>query len=192
MGIDAIEAASRGQNRRSHALATFPKERFASVTSSLSAAIARLASPEAVDAVLRPAAYAGAQVIYAELRAKVPVHKGVLKESLYRWHDKNRSKLGKSQIYMVGPNKQEARHWANVEFGHWRYNRSAKGKWLRSKIGKGRGPSAHGGPGALKTPVWVPAHPYLRPTWEAHKADAVRAMRTRAMERLRDVMAGRE
>ena len=72
--------------------------------------------------VLRSAAHAGAIVMYNELHAKVPVEKGVLKSSLFRWFNVKQS-TPTEQRYLVGPNKQEAGHWANVEFGHWRYNK---------------------------------------------------------------------
>lgn len=193
MAIDQAEAQARGQGKRAHALNTFKRDgQFAAVSSSISAALARLASPEGQDAVLRSAAYAGAKVLYDELHLKVPVKKGVLKKSLYHWWDKKRSRTG-LHIYMVGPNKQEARHWSNVEYGHWRYNKALPGGkgWMKSKVKKGKGPQTHGGPGALPSPIWVPASPYLRPAWEARKADVLKAMQRRAGERLREVMAGK-
>jgi len=193
MATDVAEAAAQGLGR-SHSTSTFPKERYASVSSSISDALARLASPEAIDAVLAGAALAGATVIYNELQVRVPVKKGVLQKSLYRWHDDKRSKAGKTHIYLVGPNKREAGHWANVEYGHWRYNRAMgkKGFMRSKKLSPQKSLSVagvkHGGKGALAQPVWVPPHPYLRPTWEARKADAVRAMQTRAMERLKQLL----
>lgn len=201
MGTDVAEAAKRGAGGqfRAKGPATFPKEKYASVSSSLSAAIAALKAPELIDKVLRSAAYAGAKVFYDELQQKVPVKKGVLKSSLYKWHDDKRSQSGKVQIYLVGPNKSKAGHWANVEFGHWRYNKAIKGKkgWMKSKKldpakTKSVKGTKHGGPGALDAPVWVPAHPYIRPTWEARKKAAVLAMQTRAMQRLREVLAGQD
>lgn len=191
MATDTAERAFTGSSR---SLSTFQKERYASVTSSISDALARLASPEAIDAVLAGAAFAGATVIYNELQIRTPLKKGVLRDSLYRWHDDARSKSGKTHIYLVGPNKRVAGHWANVEYGHWRYNRSMgkKGFMKSKKLSPQKSTSIkgekHGGKGALKQPVWVPPHPYLRPTWEARKADAVRAMQTRAMERMQQLL----
>ena len=199
MGTDVAEAADRGQGAFSSRVQTFSRDtRYASVKSSMSAMLERLASAENVTHVLRSAAHAGAIEIYNELQAKVPVHKGVLKASLFRWFDKKRS-MATKQIYLVGPNKGEARHWANVEFGHWRYNRPmGKGRWMKSKLAKGAAGGKtkntkgqwHGGRGALDSPKWVPPHPYLRPAWEAKKGVVVAVMRKRAGVRIREVMAG--
>jgi hypothetical protein len=197
MAIDAAEAKEQGAFK-SRAESFTRQERYASATSGLSAALERLASPEMLTHVLRSAAHAGAIVMYNELHAKVPVEKGVLKESLFRWFNTKQS-TPTVQRYLVGPNKQEAGHWANVEFGHWRYNRSlGKGKWARSKIAKGqigktkntKGQS-HGGKGALDKAVWVPPTPYLRPAWEAKKAVVGKVMRSRAGVRLRELLAGK-
>lgn len=194
MAIDQAEAQAKGKGKRAHSLNTFAREsQSAGVSASLSAALARLASPEGVDKVLRSAAHAGSIVLYDELRAKTPVRTGSLQQSIYRWFDDNRSRPGR-QIYMVGPNKKKAGHWAWVEFGHWRYNKprpDGKG-WMRSKVKKGKGADTHGGPGALAMPVWVPAKPYLRPAWEARKGDILKAMQRRAGERIREVLAGIE
>ena len=134
--------------------------------------------------VLRSGAYAAARVIYDEMHQQVPVGKtGKLYASIYHWHDDKRSTSGK-QIYAIGPNKQGAigatkgadgqakepgfaPHWHLIEYGHWRYNRSINGRWQRSKSVKSkRGPDAHDLPGALAVPVWVPAIPFVRRTWD--------------------------
>jgi hypothetical protein len=195
---EAQAAAMSGGSFKSRAQTFKADTRYASVSSSLSAALDRLASPENVAHVLRSAAHAAAKVMYAELQLKVPVKKGLLKESLFRWFDTKRSTPIK-QIYLVGPNKRLAGHWANVEFGHFRYNRYAwNGKWKKSLLDKGvkEGKTQntkgqwHGGPGALDKPKWVVPHPYLRPAWEAQKKNVVIAMRKRANVRLREVIRG--
>lgn len=200
MAIDAAEAQERsagGSSGFKSQAETFRRdERFASATSSLSAALERLNSPEMLRKVLRSAAHAGSKVIYEELQRTMPVEKGVLKESLFRWHDDKKSGPV-VQRYLVGPNKREAGHWANVEFGHWRYNKKMGGRWLKSKkIDPSKTTSVkgvrHGGPGALDTPVWVPPNPYLRPAWEAKKGIVAKVMRKRASERIRELMAGKE
>jgi len=197
MAIDAAEAKEQGAFK-SRAESFTRDERYASATSGLSAALERLNSPEMLAHVLRSAAHAGAVVMYNELHAKVPVEKGVLKESLFRWFDTKRS-TPTVQRYLVGPNKQEAGHWANVEFGHFRYNKSlGKGKWAKSKLAKGQTGKTkntkgqwHGGRGALDAAKWVPPHPYLRPAWEAKKGTVAKVMRSRAGVRLRELLAGK-
>ena len=139
--------------------------------------------------VLRSGAYAGIRVFYDEMRLRVPVDEGTLYQAIYHWHDDRRSGPFQ-QVYAAGPNKRKAPHWYVVEFGHWLYNRRGPdGKWLRSKSDSGsRGPGAHNLAGALATPVWVPAQPYVRPTWEAMKGVALGAMRVRMRERFSEVV----
>lgn len=198
MAIDAAEAKEQGAFK-SRAESFTRDERYASVTSGLSAALERLNSPEMLTHILRSAAHAGAIVMYNELLAKMPEKNGVLKGSLFRWFNTKRS-TPTVQRYLVGPNKQEAGHWANVEFGHFRYNKPLHGgkKWAKSKLAKGiEGKTKsvkgqwHGGPGALDKPAWVPPHPYLRPAWEAKKGTVAKVMRSRAGVRLRELLAGK-
>lgn len=127
--------------------------------------------------VLRPAAYAGARVIYEGMRMKVPVASGELRDAIYHWHDDKRSRNGR-EIYLIGPNKVKAPHWYNVEFGHWLYNRKGFGDvWLRSKSqSSARGPGAHDLPGARAERKWVPPTPYIRPTWDMYGGAALSAM----------------
>lgn len=199
MAVDATEGKEQGAFKSR--TESFTRDtRYASVTSGLSNALARLNSPEMLTHVLRSAAHAGAIVLYNELQVKVPVKKGVLKESLFRWFNTKQS-TPTVQRYLVGPNKQEAGYWANVEFGHFRYNkRGFNGKWRKSLLANGSTTDGkvksvkgkwHGGPGALDKAVWVPPSPYLRPAWEAKKGTIAKVMRSRAGERLRELLAGK-
>lgn len=143
------------------------------------------------EKVLRSATHAGAVVFYKEMRLRVPVDKGTLYASIYRWHDDKRSN-GNRQFYLVGPNKAKAPHWYNVEYGHWLYNKNIAGRWQRSKSNpNARGPGAHDLAGALPVPKWVPAQPYIRPTFDAAVGKAIAAMKARAGERFADVLSGR-
>ncbi len=148
-------------------------------------------SKKILEPALRSAAYAGIHVFYNEMHRNVPRKEGTLEASLYQWHDDKKSGPLR-QVYAMGPNKVKAPHWYNVEFGHWRYNRfdTAGGHWMRSKSSPtARGPGAHDLPGALQTPVWVPASPYIRPTWENAKYRAVQAARIRMGERIVELQA---
>lgn len=150
--------------------------------------------------VLRPVAYAGARIMYDGMRRVVPVHSGDLYGAIYHWHDDKRS-TDSRQIYWIGPNKAKAPHWYNVEYGHWRYNRIVNGRAMRSKSSSGRrvaepgvmDTSVHDLPGALDAPVWVPARPYIRITYDQNITSALGAMKRRAGEKLRELMteAGR-
>jgi hypothetical protein len=157
------------------------------ITSNVQDALQRLEAG-IYEKVLRSGAYAGAAVFYNEMRQRVPIGEtGNLYASIYHWHDDKLSKATQ-QIYMIGPNKVKAPHWHNVEYGHWRYNRFANGRWQRSKSNpNARGPGAHDLPGALAQPVWTPAKPYIRPTFDARAQSSLTAIRTRMAERLREL-----
>jgi len=128
------------------------------------------------EKVLRSAAYAGARVFYDEVRLRVPVGEGQLYGSIYHYHIDRVSNDNK-QIYAIGPNKKKAPHWYNVEYGHWRVNVLLRrgGRWIATKQ-------------RLPAPVWVPGKPYMRPSYDAKKADAIKAMQVRFEQRLREVM----
>lgn len=128
------------------------------------------------EKVTRPAAYAGARILYDEMRLKVPTDEGDLYGSIYHWFDDKRSTLER-KIYAIGPNKAKAPHWHLVEYGHYRVNKVFRdgGRWKASKE-------------RLPEPKWVPAYPYIRPTWDGMSSTAMTAMKTRMSEKMREVM----
>jgi hypothetical protein len=149
------------------------------------------------DKILISGAAAGAKVIYDEAKLRVPVDTGRLRDSIYRFFDKN-SSTPWNKIYLIGPNKRKAPYWYNVEYGHYRYNRFGEGRWLRSKSSKharvqnppGSEPGdAHDLPGALSVPQWVPARPYMRPAYMSSIRKAYEASRARMSERMREELA---
>jgi HK97 gp10 family phage protein len=167
--------------RRLRKPSLLPKDSLVNVSVESNASQALRAFADAVrEKALRSAAFAGAKVMYAEMRQRVPVDTGTLYGSLYQWHDDKRSTTDR-QIYVVGPNKGEAPHWHLVEYGHWRVNQVIRvnGKLVATKE-------------RLPQPVWVPAKPYARPTFEAKATAAVEAMKKRLAERIADITAGRE
>ena len=139
------------------------------------------------EEVLRAVAFEGATTLYDDMRMRVPVHSGKLRDSIYRYRDR-RLETDYFKSYLIGPNKRKAPHWYNVEYGHWRYNRWA-GRWLRSKSNpNARGPSAHDLPGKLDTPVWTPASPYIRPTYDGAMVRAIQNSLSKAKELVGNVM----
>lgn len=118
---------------------------------------------------MRSAALAGAKVLYEDMIPRVPVSKaprkvksktyypGTLRKSIYHAFSEPKSS-GTRAVYHIGPNKRKAPHWHLIEYGHW-----------TKKVGK-RGPLQ---------PKWVPAKPYIRPTWDAKGPAAVEAMKAR-------------
>lgn len=142
--------------------------------------------PTKVAKIARPAARAGILVFYNEMRQRVPVDTGDLYGSIYHYYDTKRSTETR-HIYVTGPNKAKAPHWFVVEYGHWLYNQSVGGRWLKSKSNpNARGPGAHDLAGALSSPQWVPAHPYIRPSF-GRVSDAIRAAQVRASQRLTEM-----
>lgn len=147
-----------------------------------------------VQAALRPTAHAGSIVFYDEMKIRAPVASGKLRDSIYRAHVAGKSN-DQRQVYQVGPNTSKAPHWYVVEFGHWLYNAQGdNGYYLRSKSDKKarvKNPPAgakavHNLPGALDEPVFVPAVPYIRPTFDARGTAAVSAMKVRFAEVLKE------
>lgn len=90
-----------------------------------------------IRAQQRPAAYVAANMLYEEMRMRAPVlgvghwfhgssykktgqkywlEAGALRNSIYHWYDEKRSVNGR-HIYVIGPNRQKAPHWAYVEYG---------------------------------------------------------------------------
>lgn len=127
------------------------------------------------EKALRPAAHAAAVVLYNELQQRVPEESGRLKSAIYRWHDDKRSIDGR-QVYVVGVNKRKAPHWHLIEYGHWRVNRFRliDGKWVATKE-------------RLPQPVWVPAQPYIRPTYDGKIDTAVDAAKARLTEKFKEI-----
>ena len=125
------------------------------------------------DKVLRSAAHAGAKVFYDEMRIRVPEDEGTLKASIYHWHDDEYSKDGRHR-YVIGPNKRKAPHWHLVEYGHWRVN-----VVVRLPNGQIKATTER-----LADPVWVPAVPYIRPTFDATVRQAMSAAKLRLREGL--------
>lgn len=79
-------------------------------------ALAELA--ENTKKALRPAAYAGARILYDEMLDRVFDHieTGALFDSIYHYHDENQSSENR-HVYVIGPNKSKAPHWHFLEYG---------------------------------------------------------------------------
>jgi hypothetical protein len=117
-----------------------------------------------VDQYCRPAAYVAATVFYHEMRTRVPVRTGDLKNSIYRWRDKANTQT--RATFYVGPNKRIAPHWHLVEYGHWATRRvyfdKRKQQYVTTKQ-------------LLARPYLVAARPYIRPTLDTKRNEAIQA-----------------
>lgn len=148
------------------------------VPGGLASAIAEF-SADLQTKVFRSAAHAGAIVFYNEMRRRVPVGTGELHDSIYRYHDEAGSTPTR-QRYLIGPNKDKAPHWFNVEYGHWLVN-----VVVRLPNGQIQATTER-----LADPVWVPGVPYIRPTFGAVAGQAIKAATERAKERLAELKSG--
>lgn len=170
-------ATSGRRRRRPSGPAAFQKDTIGiSVVSNITESLAALEAG-IKEKVLRSAARAGALVFYNEMRQRVPVATGELYKSIYHYHD-DKGSTPNRQTYFIGPNKGKAPHWHQVEFGHWQVNvvvRLPNGRLAATKE-------------RLETPKWIPANPYVRPTWESKKQAAVTASKVRMGERLKELM----
>lgn len=113
----------------------------------------------------RPAAQAGAQVLYDEVLRLVPVAKsarmykgrlyqpGALKAAIYQAFSADNSD-GMRATYHVSWNAAKAPHGHLIENGHWT--------------------KRQGKDGPLQ-PVFVPAHPFIRPAFDTKIDDAIEA-----------------
>jgi HK97 gp10 family phage protein len=130
---------------------------------------------EAILANVRPAAQAGAQVLYDEMRQRVPVSAkghwfhgkafrlngtkywfdaGSLRASIYQAYSKDNSGA-RHAVYHVSWNEKEAPYAHMVEFGTKR----------------------------------APAHPFLRPTFDAKATAAAEAMNAKFQEGMQQVLS---
>lgn len=136
---------------------------------------------DVIEKALRHGAGAATEVLYNEMREIAPVGEtGNLRDSIYRYRDKTRS-IDAKQVYYVGPNKRKAPHWHLIEFGHWMY--------YETKVINGKMITLRNRP--LPTPKWVPAVPFIRPTFHAKIRQALDAGKRRMRESIKEIQNGK-
>lgn len=146
----------------------------------------------------RSMAVAAGQVYRDEAKVRAPVYEqseslmaagvefttpripGTLRDAIYLAYSESRSapQIGMS-VYSVTWNATKAPHGHLVEFGHMGTNMLVKGK-----DGKYVPSNAK-----LLKPVRVPAHPFLRPAYDAMGGVAMQAAMIRGRERLTEILA---
>lgn len=129
--------------------------------------------------VVRPVAYAGAKVLYDEVRMRVPVyrgparrgiHPGQLRDAIYHVFSESKSS-DLEKVYEISWNAAKAPHGHLIENGHW---------IVRGKVGRGNsGPPRRVG--------WAPAIPFVRGSFDRAQ-DAIAAMQRRAAEKIQEVL----
>jgi len=137
-------------------------------------AVAIQADAQAFGEAARPAAQAGAQVIYDEVRrnvARIKRKTGNLASSIYQAYSADNSQPGGAQTYHVSWNAKKAPHGHLVEFGHLqRYAVIYDPETRRLFTDKSK---------PLPVPQQVAAKPFLRPAVAAKGAAAMQAMEDR-------------
>lgn len=134
-----------------------------------------------IKAQARPAAQAAAQVLYDEVRRRVPVadeahigrggkvyQPGALRDAIYQAYSDKLS-VGGREVYHVSWNARKAGHGHLIEFGYFRKFKVFKtkdGRYITTKI-------------PLAAPVQMPAQPFLRPAYDAKRDEASRAAKDR-------------
>lgn len=100
-----------------------------------------------------------------------PVQRGKLRDSIYVAFSDESTQT--SIVYSVSWNRKKAPHGHLLEFGHWQpyvFARNEKGQVYTTTT-------------LRDSPVWVPAHPFLRPAFDSTKGSlmgvAVKAGRAR-------------
>lgn len=190
MGIDAEEFARRNGGRsssRSSAVAARPVQPRVPGTSgggsfrihvdvdSFALSMDQLA--ESAELSARPAAQAGAQVIYEAVTRNVGRLKrktGNLAASIYQVYSKSRSSAS-SAVYHISWNAKKAPHGHLVEFGHLqRYEVSFDPKTKRFTTHKDR---------PLAAPKQIAAKPFVRPAMSSFD-EAEAAMRAKWIDQL--------
>ena len=136
------------------------------------------ADKQAVAESVRPAAQAGAQVLYEAVKSNVSRIKkktGNLAASIYQAYSESQSGPAKA-AYHIAPNHKKAPHWWLVEYGHYqRYEVTKDPETGRFFTHKDR---------PLATPKHVPGRPYIRPAKDK-MPQAIAAMEARFFEELK-------
>ena len=178
---------------------------------------------EKIKASIRPAAFAGSDVFYKEVRTRALTIGGSkrLQDSVYQKFvaDSAEGALGESATYHISWRKQRAKtnikgaksedaglpystigFW--VEFGRWqRYmvRTDKNGEWytVARPESKGKPAPGRGASQAVKDAYWMPRKDgpvywlpksFLRSSYEAKKAEAVKAAQDRMKELIREAL----
>jgi HK97 gp10 family phage protein len=129
---------------------------------------------------VRPAAQAGAQVLYDEVKVnaeKIRRKTGNLASSIYQAYSQDNSDNTRA-TYHVSWNARKAPHGHLVEFGHLQTRKAyigSDGKWYTSKE-------------KLPEPKHVAAQPFVRPAYDAKRTAALQVSKETFLRLMREVM----
>jgi len=155
-------------------------------------------SKEKIQAAVRPAAQAGAQVLYEAVKSNAGRNKktGNLERSIYqKFSESNSSEL--KATYHISWNQTKAPHGFLLEYGHiqrYKVYTGSDGKWYTAvrKAMQGKPKPSRRAPQAVKDAYYVPlpslkyvpAIPLVRSAVVSHGEKAVQAMRDEFARRL--------
>ncbi len=127
------------------------------------------------EAKARAPVFDGSTALKGGANVESPPKPGLLQEAIYLAYSDKRSlpEVGK-HTYSVTWNSAKAPHGHLLEFGHWRYNVIQGGYPKEDK---------------LAAPKWVPAHPFLRPAFDAVIDIALQAGLDRGRQRMAEILA---
>lgn len=127
------------------------------------------------EAKARAPVYDGGTALLGGANVKRPPVPGLLRDAIYLAFADRRSQLEAGRaVYSVAWNANKAPHGHLLEFGHWRYNQ-IRGSYPKTE--------------RLPAPKWVPASPFLRPTFDAVGQLAVAAGLARGQQRMTEILA---
>ena len=156
-------------------------------------------SKEKIQAAVRPAAQAGAQVLYEAVKSNAGRNKksGNLERSIYqKFSESNSTEL--KAVYHVSWNQTKAPHGGLLEYGHiqrYKVYVGSDGNWYTAvrRAMQGKPKPKRNAPQSVKdayyvplpAPKYVPAIPLVRAAVVSHGEKAVQAMKDEFARRMK-------
>ncbi|MFJ9451506.1 HK97-gp10 family putative phage morphogenesis protein [Herbaspirillum sp. NPDC101397] len=137
-------------------------------------AIAKLLSlADKLTDPIRSAANTGATVMKEEVIARAPRDKGILQENIYQKHVDELSSDDRHVYYISwrkGRKTSDGAYYGVwVEYGHWYVPPKVKGTTWKAHRANAKA-------------IFVAAHPFIRPAYEAKKEEVLRVMQEKLAE----------
>ncbi|MBV2180775.1 MAG: HK97 gp10 family phage protein [Castellaniella sp.] len=127
------------------------------------------------EAKARAPVFDGSTALAGGSNVENPPRPGLLQGAIYLAYSEARSVPDAGRhTYSITWNASKAPHGHLLEFGHWRYNA------IQGGYPKGQ---------KLSAPKWVPAHPFLRPAYDAVINVAMQAALERGRQRMDEILA---
>ncbi len=149
--------------------------------------------------VVRSGAHAGAEVFYDEMKRRVPVRYGKLRDAIYQKHVDEEKTHGKA-TYRISVNHHKQPNWHLLEFGHWQYFvvvKNSNGDYVTAVRPEMRGKPKPNSRASIAEksryyqplpggPRFIAARPFLRPAADKAPA-ALEAMKVRFHDKVGEI-----